>query len=440
MNEEETFKVPQAIESEKVVLGSILIDGESIKRIAHLLGERGEDFYLQSHRYIYLAMMDLYKSQEAIDIISIFELLNEKGVSADVYGGSSYLAQLASEVTTSTAIVTHAKNVAKRAVLRNMIKASQSIIKMTNESNLTLDEMLEKAEGKIKGVTRESSKIEDKLGMVDLEDWRKIARETEDRDGEVHGISTGIKGFDDMIEGFEPGEVMIVTGHTKHGKSRFAANIAKNVANQGKTVLYINTEMTKLQMGRRFNTMLGDAKLKGKIRLNDKAGLTHVNALQLMEKAKEDGCDMVIIDHLHFFSRSIDNQTNEISKMAKDFKDAAVEMEIPLIMLCHLQQADTKKKPTLQMIKNSSSIAQDADMVIGVWLDDRPDADDNETQILRLAHRSAGGSTKKIVLYNDGMNLKEIKPAPSQQRGQMIHDPNRIIEGRKADDIGDIQW
>jgi replicative DNA helicase len=102
-----------------------------------------------------------------------------------------------------------------------------------------LEEVLEKAEARIKGVTREASKIEDKLGVVDLEEWRKIARETEDSGMEKSTDSVlALKGVDDMIEGFEPGEMMIITGHTKHGKSRLAANIAWNVANQGKNCLF----------------------------------------------------------------------------------------------------------------------------------------------------------------------------------------------------------
>ena len=271
---------------------------------------------------------------------------------------------------------------------------------------------------------------------MDLEEWRQIARDTEERNGQVRGISTGIKGLDEMLEGFEPGEMMILTGHTKHGKSRLAANIAKNVANQGKTVFYVNTEMTKLQMGRRFNSMLGDQKLSGKIILNDQAGLSYNNVLQMMERMKEKGADLVIVDHLHFFSRSIDQQTNEISKIAKDFKDAAVELEIPLIMLCHLQQADTKKKPTLQMIKNSSSIAQDADIVVAVWIDDRPDSPADETQILRLAHRSASGTKKKTIVYNDGMNLTETNPNATKPR----YNPDRITEGGARLEEDDIDF
>ena len=419
-----TIKMPEALESERAVLGSILIDGkEAMKKVGHILTEK--DFYGDRHRWIYLAMSDMYKNQQDIDVVTVYEFLKEKML-IDEIGGAAYLTTLTNDVHVSSHVVTHAKTVARRAVLRNIIMASKDIMQMTQGGqNADLDNLLEKAEERLRGVTRGASKLEDKLGTVDLEEWRQVARDTEDRSGQVRGISTGLKGIDEMLEGFEPGEMMILTGHTKHGKSRLAANIAKNVAAQGKKVLYINTEMTKLQMGRRFNAMLGEEKLKGQILLNDKAGLTYNNVLQIMERAKEKGIDLVIVDHLHFFSRSVDNQTSEISKIAKDFKDAAVEFELPLIMLCHLQQADTKKKPTLQMIKNSSSIAQDADIVIAVWMDDRPDSPGDETQVLRLAHRSAGGTKKRHFLYNDGMKLSETKPSVPDHS----YDPNRIIEG-----------
>lgn len=421
--DKKTIQMPEAIESERIVLGSIILDGNNaMKKVAHILNDT--DFYGDRHHWIYLAMVDMYKNQQDIDFVTLYEHLKEKML-VDKVGGAAYLTTLTDDVYTPVHVVTHAKTVARRAVLRNIIMASKDIMQMTQGGYAAdLDKLLERAEERLRGVTRGASKLEDKLGTVDLEEWRQIARDTEDRSGKVRGISTGLKGIDEMLEGFEPGEMMILTGHTKHGKSRLAANIAKNVAAQGKTVLYINTEMTKLQMGRRFNAMLGDEKLKGKILLNDKAGLTYNNVLQIMERAKEKGTDLVIVDHLHFFSRSVDNQTSEISKIAKDFKDAAVEFELPLIMLCHLQQADTKKKPTLQMIKNSSSIAQDADIVIAVWMDDRPDSPGDETQVLRLAHRSAGGTKKRHYLYNDGMKLSET--APVKDHG---YDPNRIIEG-----------
>lgn len=423
--------MPESVESESIVLGSILIDGrDGMKKIGHLL--RNKDFFDDRHRYIYRAMEKLYQDQLDIDVVTVSNLLRDRGY-IDSVGGASYLCELANEVITPLHIVTHAKIVADRAALRNIIRAGRDIMQMT-QGDEDLDELLIKAEERLKGVTRSGAIVQDKLSVVDLDDWRKIARDTEGRDGSIRGISTGIKGLDDMIEGFEAGEMMILTGHTKHGKSRLAANIAYNVAQQGKTVYYINTEMTKLQMGRRFNSMAGDKPIKGKIFLNDKAGLSYVDVIMIMENAKEKGCDLVIVDHLHFFSRSVENQTSEISKIAKDFKDAAVEFELPLLMLCHVQQADTKKTPTLQMIKNSSSIAQDADIVITVWMDDRPEADGKITEVCRLAHRSASNNKRKFILYNDGMLLSETSPSDVP-----IYDPNAIL-GERDNDVKIGKW
>lgn len=425
---DKTITMPEAVESERVVLGSIIIDGaDAMKKVGHILVHN--DFYEDAHRYIYRAMEKLYSEQKDVDIVTVCGVLKDNGY-LDVVGGASYVSQLSSEVATSLHIVTHAKIVADRSALRNVINAAKDIMRLTQGED-DLDTLLEKAEQKIKGVTREASKIEDKLAIVDLEDWRQIARDTEDRNGVVRGISTGYKNLDEMLEGFEPGEMMILTGHTKHGKSRLAANIAWNVANLGKTVYFINTEMTKLQMGRRFNSLAGDRTPSGKILLNDKAGLGYSDVIRIMENAKEKGCDLVIVDHLHFFSRSVENQTNEISKIAKDFKDAAVEYELPLLMLCHLQQADTKKYPTLQMIKNSSSIAQDADIVISVWIDDRPQSNSNETRVLRLAHRSASNSRREVTLYNDGMKLLETDPGSAP-----VYNPDALIEGGGSLDLG----
>lgn len=422
-----TIKMPTAVDSEKIVLGSILIEGrEAIKKVGHIL--KYSDFYEDSHRYIYRAMEKLFREQQDIDVTSVYNVIQEKGF-ADQIGGASSLVELTSDVHTTAHIVTHARTVSDRAALRRMIRASQDIMKLTQDGE-DLDKVLSKSEEIIKGVTRGASKVEDKLATVDLEEWRKIARDTEDRAGELHGISTGIKVLDEMTEGFEPGEMMILTGHTKHGKSRLATNIAWNVARQGKTVYFINTEMTKLQMGRRFNSLAGTESPKGKIILNDKAGLEYLDVLRIMERAKEKGCDLVIVDHLHFFSRSVENQTAEISKISKDFKDAAVELELPIILLCHVQQGDTRKRPTLQMIKNSSSIAQDADVVIGVWMDDKPDGDNSYSEILRLAHRSAEGSKRYATVYNDGMKITEQAP-PKEVGG---YDPNALIEGGAKDD------
>lgn len=422
--------IPQAEESERVVLGSILIESSAMKKVGHILTHK--DFYNRGNAIIYRAMEKLYRDQQDIDSISVIEELKLRGYLEEV-GGAEYLLNLSSEVATVLHIVTHARTVQKRATLRRVIKAGADIVRMSQEEG-DLDTLLMKAEQRLKGVTRAAAHAENKLAMVNLEDWREIARQSESATGRMSGLSFGFKGLDDVTEGVEPGEMVILTGHTKHGKSKLATNIAYNVAQSGKTVLFINTEMTKLQVARRFNA-IDNGPLKGKIILNERGTLQHMDAIHLMERAKEVGCDLVIIDHLHFFSRSLDNEANQLSIITKEFKEAAVEYELPLIMLCHVSQGNTKTVPTLQSIKGSSSIAQDADIVLTVWRDDRPNAPNpDDTKIVRLAHRSASSAHRTAVLFSDGMRMSET---PFEKK-ESYYDQNARMLGEKDDDLEDV--
>lgn len=427
------FVLPEAVESERVVLGSVLIEGvAAMKKIAHIITYR--DFYDNNHRLIFRAMEKLYQDQRDIDVITVTEELKMRNY-LESMGGATFVMELTSDIATTAHVVTHARTIADRATLRRIIQAAHDIAQMSQEDE-DLDALLNKAEERLKGVTRSAAQAENRLAIVDLEDWRQIARDTQPREGEVRGLSLGYKSLDTMTEGFEAGEMMVLTGHTKHGKSQLATNIAYNVAQRGGTVLFINTEMMKIQLARRFNMLAGQEPLKGKIILNDRADITYLDAIHIIERAKERGCDLVIVDHLHYFSRSVDNQTNEISKITKDFKEAAVQYEVPLLLLCHVQQADTKKFPTIQMLKNSSSIAQDSDLVLAIWLDDRPNAPmPDERKIIRLVHRSSSQNNRMAALYSDGFKLTETPTAPPKYD----YDPN-VQLGEKNEDIDLEGW
>jgi replicative DNA helicase len=433
MMEDGKIAIPHAVESERMVLGSILIDSSSMKKVAHVISHK--DFYNKGNALIYRSMEKLYHDQQDIDAVSVMDELKLRGYLEDA-GGAEYLIGLTSDVTTVLHIVTHARTVQKRATLRRMIRAGADIVRMSQEEG-DLDQLLMKAEEKLKGVTRAAAHAENKLALINLEDWREIARNTTAQAGQVRGLSFGFKNLDDVTEGIEPGEMVILTGHTKHGKSKLATNIAYNVAQSGKTVLFINTEMTKLQVARRFNA-IDEGPMKGKIILNDRGTLQYMDAIHLMERAKEVGCDLVIIDHLHFFSRSLDNEANQLSIITKEFKEAAVEYELPLIMLCHVSQSNTKQVPTLQSIKGSSSIAQDADIVLTVWRDDRPNAPNpDDTKVVRLAHRSASNANRTAILYSDGMRLSET-PFAKDGPTQYEMDAQRL--GEKDDDLEDVKF
>lgn len=420
------MELPYSIEAEQSVIAGVLLDGrEAMKKIQHILTK--DDFYDKRHTIIWRAAIHLMKRDKDIDLMTLSEFLRQKGY-LDTIGGSSYLVQTTDVIPTATNIHLYAKIVADRAVARRVIKAAQDIVESAASAD-DVQQFVYDAEQRLKGVTKSSARQQSKHSIVDLEEWRKIARETAPPTGGIRGMSLGYHKLDEMTEGFEPGEVMILTGHTKHGKSKLAANLAWNVAQQGKNVMFINTEMTKMQVARRMNGMShDDTPTKGKIYMNDRADLEAYDATALIEKAKELGCDMVIIDHLHFFSRSTDNQTNEISKITKEFKEAAVQYEMPLLLLCHIKQGDTTKRPTLESLKGSSSIAQDADIILTVWRDDRPTATDPfKTEVLRLAHRSAERAITHIELFGEGIRLLEERPPTTEQQKQWVHDNEKML-------------
>lgn len=420
------------------MIAAILIGGrEAMKKMQHIVTK--DDFTDRRHVIIWRAATYLMKRDKEIDLLTLSDFLKQK-LLLDEVGGSAYLTETTNYIPTYMNCHLYAKIVADKAVARRIILAAQDIIKKaTGEDDM--DNFVYEAEQRLKGVTRSSARKESKHSVVDLEEWRKIARETTPPTGGIRGMSLGYRKLDEMTEGFEPGEVMILTGHTKHGKSKLAANLAWNVAQQGKNVMFINTEMTKMQVARRMNGMAkDDSPTKGKIYMNDRADLEAYDVTALMERAKEMGCDMVIVDHLHFFSRSTDNQTNEISKITKEFKEAAVQYELPLLLLCHIKQGDTTKRPTLESLKGSSSIAQDADIILTVWRDDRPTATDPfKTEVLRLAHRSAERAITHIELFGEGIRLLEERPPTTEQQKQWVEDNAKML-GENDDDDEEPAW
>lgn len=429
-------ELPNATESEHQILAGVLVEGrDAMKRVAHIVTHK--DFFDQPNLIVFRAMEYLYKHGKEIDTLTVSDFLKLKGY-LDMVGGPAALVDMSSGLTTIFHLPQHARTVADRAVLRRIIEASQKIIDRAYSED-DLDKFLIDAEDELKGVTRSSARAESKLAVVDLEEWRTIARETETPPGTVRGLSSGYAGLDDLTEGFEAGEMYILTGHTKHGKSQLATNWAVNVAMKGKTVLFINTEMTKVQMARRVNDILGETPLTGAIIINDRADLEHRDVIAIMENAKEKGCDMVIVDHLHYFARSVDNATGEVSKMTKDFKDAAVQYELPLLMLCHIDQSKPETMiPTIKMLKNSSSIAQDADLVMTVFRNEEKLGP--VLQVHRLVGRSTKGRKKYCELFFEGLRLTETAPLVPSTDTTYYDNNARMLGERDEADLSLPDW
>jgi Replicative DNA helicase len=192
----------------------------------------------------------------------------------------------------------------------------------------------------------EAKKTRAELSMAG--EYVEQAQEFVDNMGKTYGITTGFQPFDDLTMGLHGGDLVVLGGQTSHGKSLLANNIAYTMAKDGKPVLFATLEMTKpmttarfLQLAKEDNVHVEDLPIYYQL-ANE---LSYQDIGMLIGNAKNYGCQIAIIDHLHFFPRGQgDNVRNEISRITKHMKEQAVEHDIPVVLLSHVRRLEDKKK------------------------------------------------------------------------------------------------
>lgn len=262
------------------------------------------------------------------------------------------------------------------------------------------------------GAAEDLLELSEKTEIAYLIEYQDEAMEYLKNGDKYMGISTGYKGVDTLLGSFLPGELLTIGGDTGHGKSLLAMNIAQNVyAKEQKPVLLVNLELTRYQAVQRFYNLSDNHDYAG-ILIQRAPAVSYRDIDVLMQRAKDEGACMVVIDHLHFFSRSADNEARELSRITKHFKECAVEQELPVILLSHVTptrimapDGTVKKeyKPGLHNLKGSSSIEQDSDMVGFVYRKEG----DSEMEFYLRKNRSRPLNTESTHLKQKGWKLIE---------------------------------
>lgn len=224
-----------------------------------------------------------------------------------------------------------------------------------------------------------SEQIDDRLfGIQDTKEKPDVvfagelvpeAKELVDNWGKHIGLSTGIKGVDYNMRGLAPGEMTVIAGETSHGKTALGVNIAANVANTGTPVLFVTLEITQAALTARVMKLLGKddlSKLPLMMQRNDELDWRDID--KLIEVAKDNGAQLIVIDHLHFFTREVERLSEDLGRITKQFKKNAIRHKIPIILISHVRKKESIKSPELSndALRGSSYIAQDADIVMFV--------------------------------------------------------------------------
>ncbi len=228
--------------------------------------------------------------------------------------------------------------------------------------------------------------------LVNLKDTIEEAKTLMATGDKLNGLSTGYKAIDRMTRGLAAGEVIVLFGGTSHGKSQLAQNITLNLAKADVPVLFISLEMTNAENTQRF-MLMNNSDDPLPIIYPVSSDITYEQVDKIVKEALKQKIGLVVIDHLHMFARNIDNAANEISVICKEFKQVALRNGIPLILISHInRKADKNGPPSLQELKGSSSIEQDADIALAVWRDMN-----NDDQTLVVANRKNRNRGRKLL-------------------------------------------
>ena len=421
---------PQNIEAEQSVLGAVLIEQSSIAKISDLLNP--EDFYREAHRLIYRAVLGLFERSEAIDFITVVDILRRENT-LEQAGGIAYITSLANGVPTAANITFHAKIVQEKSLLRRLIAAATDIASMGYAESEEVDRVLDSAEQKILEVaTRKASQ--------DFQPIKEIIFSTLDKIDEMHkskggitGISTGFTNLDKLTGGFQRSDLILIAARPSMGKTAFVLNVAQHMATRDrKSVVIFSLEMPKEQLAMRMmcaEGLIDSQHLRTGAMSNDEwsklvdasdrlSGSTmfiddtaNVTAIELRNKArrisKEFGLDCIIIDYLQLMDGGahsrIDNRQQQISDISRSLKGLARELRVPVIALSQLSrgpESRTNRRPMLSDLRESGSLEQDADLVAFLYRDDyyNPESEKkNITELLIAKNRN--GPTETVELY-----------------------------------------
>jgi replicative DNA helicase len=438
---------PQNIDAEKSILGSIIIDKDSLNKVVDFLNP--DDFYYPAHRIIYSNILDLFEKHEPIDLLSLSNRLGETGHLNEA-GGVSYLTSLASSVPTSSHISTYGKIVQRKKMLRDLIGAAHHISSLGHNEEDEIEHLLDEAEQKIFAVAQRS--LTHAFSHIGSGLSDAMERITNQDTGVLRGMPTKHKYLDNLLGGFQRSDLVILAARPSVGKTSFAIDIALRMAEQGVATGLFSMEMSIDQVVDRFIANKAGVSMwklrTGKLSHDDDDFLrittacdqlkdlpifvddsSSPNILQMKAMARRlqanQKLGLLIVDYLQLMSakRSYDSPVQQVTEISRGLKGLAKELNIPIIALSQLSRAVEQReghKPKLSDLRDSGSIEQDADVVLFIHRDDKNNYERakeqnklNQAQIVIAKHRN--GPTGEVDFRIDPDSLRFLEIDKSRQ-------------------------
>ena len=427
---------PQNIEAEQAVLGAMLIDKEAIAKATEVLS--ADDFYREAHRVIFSAMLELYNKNEAVDMVTVTEILKRDNKLEDI-GGIAYITSLANVVLTAANVKYHAEIVAEKSVLRQLVRVSTEIAAMGYEANEDVGTLLDTAESRILEISNRKKKNDfTAINDILMDSVQSIESLLQNKGG-LTGLPAGFADLDKLTSGLHPSDFIILAARPSMGKTALALNIVQNVAlrahkvigGEPRSVAFFSLEMSKEQLVNRMLcaeagidsqrlrvgemrdedwTHLWDAcdtMSRAKIYIDDTAGITAMDMRSRARRLKaEHGLDLIVVDYLQLMQGSgkrnnSGDRQQEVSEISRSLKALARELDVPVLALSQLSRSVESrqvKRPMLSDLRESGSLAQDADIVAFLYREDyyNPETENKHTELIIAKHRNGPVDTVNL--------------------------------------------
>ena len=414
---------PNDLEAEQSVLGAMLVNPNAIAAVAELL--TADDFYRDTHRLIYRAVLTLYDRGQEVDVVTLSAQLERDSV-LDRAGGREFVHTLAEFVPAAANAAHYAGIVREQSVLRAFIRVGNEIAEMGYQHPGDLPTLLDLCEQKVFAIQQQRRVAEfQHIRDVLVRNFEYLDEMEKERG--ISGVASGFEGIDRLTGGFQKANLIVLAARPGMGKTSLALNIAQNIAVQGQApVAIFSLEMSARELGERMmcssarvsshrvrtGTLSGDdyAKLvqaageleKADIFIDDTAGL---NMFELRAKARrlqtKQPLSLVIVDYLQLMSGDTraENRQQEVSNISRAMKQLARELEVPVIAVSQLNrspEARADREPQLADLRESGAIEQDADMVMFIY-EDPSDPSSKGIVKLKIA-KNRNGPTDTIRL------------------------------------------
>ncbi len=425
---------PNAVEIERQVLGGLLIDPEAATHVEEVLAE--DHFYVPAHKLIFQAIINLQRTGQPIDAVTVYTELTRMG-KVDEAGGARYVSSLAQNISSAANIVPHANILLEKYVYRKMISISNEVASKAYQQELDAKDLLDLGQQRMLDLSMIFSKrtYEDMQSAV-----RTVLQHIEQvhlRKLETTAVPTGYIDLDDILGGFQKSDFIILAARPSMGKTALALAFARFAAvEKHQSLVFFSLEMSTPQLVTRLicsEGMINSQNVRtGRMTKEEQAKLPTVagrlikapiyiddtpsqNILEIRAKArrlkKEKDIKAVFVDYIGLVKgpSKVESREREISIISQSLKALAKELEIPVIALAQLNRAveqDKDKRPALSNLRESGSLEQDADVVMFIH---RPEyyarteeermRDKGKTNIIIAKHRN--GPTGEVSLNFD---------------------------------------